>query len=233
MNQTAVVMMAGHVVADPRLGHTSSGQPFAKVRIGVTPRRPDREGEWRDLASSYFTVNCWRRMATNASASLRKGDPVIVWGKLKSRTWIDANGQRHRIIDIEADTICHDTSMGWTHFQRGRTPGPGSDETARRDLAAAEETDALGDGDGGAMDDFAEHGLAGNGDPQGSDPQGSDPQASEPGDSGPFGDGAPLGEGNRFWDGNLGRAGEPGESEVPAATVTDPVAALVTEAAPF
>ena len=69
MNQTAMVMMAGHVVAEPRLGQTRSGQRFARVRIGVTPRRLDRDGEWRDIASSYFTVNCWRRMATNASAS--------------------------------------------------------------------------------------------------------------------------------------------------------------------
>jgi single-strand DNA-binding protein len=257
MNQMAMVMMAGHVVADPRLGHTQSGQPFARLRIGVTPRRPDREGEWRDLASSYFTVNCWRRMATNASASLRKGDPVIVWGKLKSRTWTDTHGQRHRIIDIEADTICHDTSMGWTHFQRGRTPGFGSDETARRDLAAAEEMDALDDGDGDPSEDFAGPGTARDGFAPGSGSGDSHPGSSEPGDAGdaggdaaasaggdPFRDGTPLGgdtafrdgdpfaDGNRFWDGRE-RAGDPGESEVPAATATDPVAALVTEAAPF
>lgn len=221
MNQTALVMMAGHVIADPQLGHTRSGQPFARVRVGVTPRRPDREGEWRDLASSYFTVNCWRRMATNASASLRKGDPVIVWGKLKSRTWTDANGQRHRIIDIEADTICHDTSMGWTHFQRGRTPGPGSDETARRELAAAEEMDALDGGDGGAMNAAAR-----------ADEDPFRDGASLGGDSA-SGDGEPFGEGSRFWDGDPAPAGEPGEREVPAATATDPVAALVAEAAPF
>jgi single-strand DNA-binding protein len=164
MNQTAMVMMAGHVVAEPKLGHTRSGQPFTRVRIGVTPRRPDRvTGVWHDIASSYFTVNCWRRMATNATASLRKGDPVIVWGKLRSRSWVDANGQRHQAIDIEADTICHDASMGWTHFLRGMTPGQGADETARRELAAAEEADDLaGDGvpedpaDDGTPEDFAE-----------------------------------------------------------------------------
>jgi len=231
MNQMAMVMMAGHVVADPRLGHTRSGQPFVRVRIGVTPRRPDGEGEWRDLASSYFTVNCWRRMATNASASLRKGDPVIVWGKLKSRTWIDGNGERHRIIDIEADTICHDTSMGWTHFQRGRTPGLGSDETARRDLAAAEETDARDDGYG----DPADPADAGDADRDAAASAGGDPFRDDapPGDDTAFRDGDRFADGNRFWDGDRASAGEPGESELPAATATDPVAALVTEAAPF
>ena len=164
-------------------------------------------------------------MAMNASASLRKGDPVIVWGKLKSRTWTDTHGQRHRIIDIEADTICHDTSMGWTHFLRGRTPGFESDETARRDLAAAEEMDSLDDDDGGggAADDFAEHGPAGNGFADGGDPGGD----------APFLVGGPFGQGDQFRDGDASRAGEPGESEVPAATATDSVAALLTEAAPF
>ena len=210
MNQTARVMMAGHVVAEPRLGETRSGQPFTKVRIGVTPRRLDREGEWRDIASSYFTVNCWRRMAMNASASLRKGDPVIVWGKLKSRSWTDANGQRHRIIDIEADTICHDASMGWTHFLRGRNPGAGADDAARRDLAAAEEMDAYDEAEDAAGGDFADNG-------------------SQPGD-------AVAGDGDAYAgdrDGDALRTGEPGGSEVPAATVTDPVAALVAEDAPF
>jgi single-strand DNA-binding protein len=192
--------------------------------------RPDREGEWRDLASSYFTVNCWRRMATNASASLRKGDPVIVWGKLRSRTWIDDNGERHRIIDIEADTICHDTSMGWTHFQRGRTPGSGSDETARRDLAAAEEMDARDDGYG----DPADPADAGDAEPDAAASAGGDPLRDDtPPDDTAFRDGGPFADGNRFWDGDRASAGEPGESELPAATATDPVAALVTEAAPF
>ena len=154
MNQTAVVMMAGHVVTDPKLAGTRSGQPFTRVRIGVTTRKQDRlTGEWKDSASSYFTVSCWRRMATNAAASLRKGDPVIVWGKLRSRVWVDGNGEKHRIIDIEADTICHDASMGWTHFMRGRTPGPTADELAQRDLAAKQDQELA---DGGSPDDFAD-----------------------------------------------------------------------------
>jgi single-strand DNA-binding protein len=156
MNQTAVVMMAGHVVSDPKLSDTKSGQPFTKVRIGVTTRKQDRlTGEWKDVASSYFTVSCWRRMATNAAASLRKGDPVIVWGKLKSRVWVDGNGEKHRIIDIEADTICHDASMGWTHFMRGRALGPTADEQAQRDLAARQDLDIA---DVGSPDDFADRG---------------------------------------------------------------------------
>jgi single-strand DNA-binding protein len=254
MNQTAMVMMAGHVVAEPRLGHTKSGEPFARIRVGVTPRRPDRlTGEWHDIASSYFTVNCWRRMATNASASLRKGDPVIVWGKLKSRSWVDSSGQRHQVIDIEADTICHDASMGWTHFLRGRNPGHGADETARRELAAAEEADARGDGS--APGDFAGQGVAGDDFAADGDPEYGDAGYGDAGDidgaGGSAGDGGTVGmdaidldaggmaagpdegsfrDGNPFRD-NAVQAGWPGESEVSAATAADPVAALVTEAA--
>jgi single-strand DNA-binding protein len=216
MNQTAVVMMAGHVVTEPKLAHTKSGQPFARVRIGVTTRRPDRHtGEWQDIASSYFTVNCWRRMAMNASASLRKGDPVIVWGKLRSRTWMDADGQRHRIIDIEADTICHDASMGWTLFNRGATPGAGADEGARRDLAAAEDVDVLGDSV--MPDDLVDHALARDG----LVPDGFTPGIAAPGvDDSHVADGSPLQDGG------------PGGDEVPAAAAGT-VAMLVTEAAPF
>src|SRR5260221_5339167 len=52
------------------------------------------------------------------SASLRKGDPVIVRGRLKTRAWND-NGMTRTAHEIEADAIGHDMAYGWSHFMRG------------------------------------------------------------------------------------------------------------------
>lgn len=123
MSQTATVTVTGYLTADPKLLFTRQTKtPVTHLRLGMTPRRVDRDtGEWRDGASSYFTVNCWRRLALNVTGSLRKGDPVIVRGRLKTRLWQD-DGRPRTEVEIEADAIGHDMSFGWSHYMRGLPP---------------------------------------------------------------------------------------------------------------
>ena len=119
----AAVTLTGFVAMEPRLLFTKQTHtPVVNLRVGTTPRRVDvTTGEWRDLPSSFFTVNCWRRLAYSVSASLHKGDPVIIRGRLKSRTWND-NGTMRSVVDIEADSVGHDMSYGWAHFMKGLHP---------------------------------------------------------------------------------------------------------------
>ena len=59
----------------------------------MDPRRQDRAtGEWVDTNTSYATVVCWRKLATNAAECLRKGDPVMVRGRLSVREYDDKEG---------------------------------------------------------------------------------------------------------------------------------------------
>jgi single-strand DNA-binding protein len=108
---------------EPQLLFTKQNHtPVVNLRVGTTPRRVDvTTGEWRDLPSSFFTVNCWRRLAYSVSASLHKGDPVIIRGRLKSRAWND-NGRVRTAVDIEAESVGHDMTFGWSHYMRGLHP---------------------------------------------------------------------------------------------------------------
>lgn len=147
MSQIGYVTLTGYVASDPRLFFTKDNEvPVVNVRVGSTPRRVDRTtGEWRDGDTSYFTVKCWRKLAMNAKAALHKGDPVIVRGKFRTRTWVEQERSRTE-VEIEADSIGHDLSFGWTHFNRGAYARPGAmDELAQgeaiRQMAASEMTD--------------------------------------------------------------------------------------------
>jgi single-strand DNA-binding protein len=127
MSQIGYVTLTGYVASDPRLHFTKNNEvPVASIRVGSTPRRVDRNtGEWRDGDTSYFTVKCWRKLAMNAKAALHKGDPVIVRGKFHTRTWGDEERPRTE-VEIEADSIGHDLTFGWTHFNRGAHAQPGA-----------------------------------------------------------------------------------------------------------
>jgi len=121
MSQTNYITLTGYVTAEPKLGKTTTtGTPVTRIRVGSTPRRLDRQtGEWRDGETSYYDVVCWRKLAENVAGSLRKGDMILVRGRFHTRTWVD-DQQRTRVqIEVDADSVGHDMSFGWSHFNRG------------------------------------------------------------------------------------------------------------------
>jgi single-strand DNA-binding protein len=129
MSQVGYLTLTGYVTAEPKLWHTARTQtPVASVRVGSTPRRLNRDtGEWQDGETSYYTVKCWRRLAENVHGSLRKGDMIIVRGKISTRTWVDDQQRTRTELQVEADSMGHDLSFGWSRFNRGvHVPPPRS-----------------------------------------------------------------------------------------------------------
>lgn len=100
------VTVCGNVVADPLRKATSAGVSVTGLRIASTPRRFDRaSGEWKDGATLFISVSCWRNLADNVAQSLRKGDPVIVYGRLVFREWTDKESQARHAYEIDA-VVC-------------------------------------------------------------------------------------------------------------------------------
>jgi single-strand DNA-binding protein len=119
----AAVTLTGYVALEPKLWFTKQAHtPVVNLRVGMTPRRMDAStGEWKDGPSSFFTVNCWRKLALNVSASLHKGDPIIIRGQLRMRSWND-NGKMRSTVEIEAESVGHDVAYGFSHFMKGVHP---------------------------------------------------------------------------------------------------------------
>jgi single-strand DNA-binding protein len=128
MSQVGYVTLTGYVTAEPKMWLTARTQtPVASVRVGSTPRRLNRgTGEWQDGETSYYTVKCWRKLAENVHGSLRKGDMIIVRGKISTRTWVDDQQRTRTEMQVEADSMGHDLSFGWSRLNRGVWVPPGS-----------------------------------------------------------------------------------------------------------
>jgi len=147
MNETSVTVI-GNLVDDPRLRTTDTGVDVAGFRVASTARRWDKAtGRWSDAGSLFLSVTCWRTLAGNAVASLRKGDPVVVTGRLSTRTY-EKDGQTRSTCELEAVAIGPDLARGTAVFRRSaRVAGAGPDELAADagagTPAAAESTPAL------------------------------------------------------------------------------------------
>jgi single-strand DNA-binding protein len=127
MIQGGNVTLVGFVATEPKVNYASGGVPVAHMRIGSTPRKLDREtGEWKDGETNFYSVSCWRSLASNSAFCLRKGQPVIVAGKLRVNHWENRNGEQRSEVQVEAETIGFDLNRGVAQFSRlRRSPDDG------------------------------------------------------------------------------------------------------------
>ena len=112
------ITIRGFVATEIKSSTTPGGVATASFRIGSTSRRYDKEsGTWADGHTNWFTVQGYRQLAGSMGCSIRKGQPVIVVGKLKIRTWEKEGRVFHSSI-IDADAVGHDLTWGSANFIR-------------------------------------------------------------------------------------------------------------------
>ena len=114
------VTVVGRLAADVSWSRFGDGTVVANFRVASTERRYDRAtGGWVDGEKLFVDVRCWRRLAENAAASLVKGDPVVVTGKLYSRNY-EHEGQRRTAVTVEAQSVAADLSRCTVVLKRDR-----------------------------------------------------------------------------------------------------------------
>lgn len=122
--QEGIITVVGTAVSDTRHHTTADGHHVARFRIAVQPRRFDRaSGRWVEQQSSFMSVVSWRALADNVGASISKGDPVVVSGRLRVREW-ESNGRQGTDVEIDATAIGHDLTRGVATFERVRRGVP-------------------------------------------------------------------------------------------------------------
>src|SRR5690348_10143657 len=123
MIHEAQVTVAGYVAIDPKFKKVAGDISSAKLRVAYTARRRDKEtGEWSDGPTSFVNIQCWRTLADNVRVSVRKGEPVLVMGRLQIRRFEDHEGAARTAVEIEAMSIGHDLTRGVAQFSRTRWP---------------------------------------------------------------------------------------------------------------
>lgn len=97
----------------------AGGVPVASFRLACTPRKFNRRTEsWSDGETQWYSVSCWRGLAENCASSLRRGDPVVVHGRLELRPYVNGNDVEVISFEIDAVHVGHDLSRGTSVFTR-------------------------------------------------------------------------------------------------------------------
>lgn len=116
----AQVTISGYVGTDVEFRSSNgNGYDRAVFRIGSTSRfRDRRDGVWRDHETVWMTVKAWRALAQNVAASIQRGEPVVVVGRLRAERWTGEDGEERRRDVLEASMVAHDLNRGTTAFRR-------------------------------------------------------------------------------------------------------------------
>ncbi|MFF1251482.1 single-stranded DNA-binding protein [Pseudarthrobacter sp. NPDC058329] len=114
------ITIRGFVATEIKSSTTTGGVATASFRIGSNSRRRDKDGQWVDGHTNWFSVQGYRHLAGSMGCSIRKGQPVIVVGKLKIRSW-EKDGRVYYSHTIDADAVGHDLTWGTANFTRSST----------------------------------------------------------------------------------------------------------------
>ena len=112
------VTAAGIVATTPRHVQTDEGLDITSFRLASNRRRYDDElQQWVDVDTNWYSVVAFRALAANAEKSLRKGDRVVVSGRVRIRDWEHDSGSGTS-VEVEADALGHDLLWGTTTYTR-------------------------------------------------------------------------------------------------------------------
>ncbi|WP_162287325.1 single-stranded DNA-binding protein [Corynebacterium urinipleomorphum] len=113
------ITLSGNLTDDPVCKTFDTGSTLTRMRVATSRRvRTDSEDEngnaqWADTDLLYIDVECWGQLAVNTRASLAKGMPVVVVGRLVSDKWTDGEGNTRYKHIIKANQI----ALELTRFQ--------------------------------------------------------------------------------------------------------------------
>lgn len=93
----------GRLTRDPELRYTTQGTAVCHFRIAVSRSYKDRNSnDWKEEVA-FVPCSTWRETAERCGQRLKKGSPVFVEGRLRSKEWQTKEGQKRS--DLELDVL--------------------------------------------------------------------------------------------------------------------------------
>ena len=93
------VLLTGRLTRDPELRTTAGGKAVVQFAIATHEFAAGKE------RSEFHSIVAWGRLAETCGRYLGKGQQVAIEGRLQTRTWDDAKGDRHWKTEIIASHV--------------------------------------------------------------------------------------------------------------------------------
>ena len=113
-------ILMGRLGRDPELKRTQAGGAVVSVSLATNER--EKQGDaWVDVTEWHYIV-AFGRTAELMAERCRKGDPVLVDGRMKTRKWQGQDGTERQRTEVVASDVRFLAKMP---SERGEMPGGG------------------------------------------------------------------------------------------------------------
>ena len=118
------VILVGNVGKDPETRYLDESTAITKFPLATSETYKNRNGE-RVSNTEWHNVVLWRGLAQVAEKYVKKGTQIYIEGRIKTRSYEDAEGNRKYITEIVGDQM----------QLLGRRPDDGSEAGVQGDAA--------------------------------------------------------------------------------------------------
>ncbi len=126
------VILVGNLGRDPEVRYMPDGNALCNLNLATTYSWKDKASGDKKEETEWHRVTLRNRLAEVAGEYLKKGSPVYIEGRLRTRKWTDKENIERYTTEIVADSM---QLLG----SRGGAGAPGGDRMGGGD--------AMGDGD--------------------------------------------------------------------------------------
>lgn len=97
------ITLLGNCTRDPEMRFSTGGLAICSLGLAVNTMSGSSENRKQDTC--FIDLTCFGRTAEIAGEYLKKGDPVLVTGKLRYETWEGQDGQKRSKHSVVVDSL--------------------------------------------------------------------------------------------------------------------------------
>lgn len=98
------VILVGNVGKDPTVRYFDKGVAKATFPLATSESYTNQQGE-TITTTEWHNIVLWRAMAEVVEKTVKKGSQLYIVGKIKTRSYVDKEGNNKYITEILADTF--------------------------------------------------------------------------------------------------------------------------------
>jgi single-strand DNA-binding protein len=120
------ITIDGRLVTDPELRFTQGGKAVCSMRVAASDSKKDDAGNWETTEQIFIGVSLWENEAEAAAEALRKGDQVLVSGRIYQREYEASNGEKRTSLEVKFPTVAKKVSA--PRVQRASAPAAAAND---------------------------------------------------------------------------------------------------------
>lgn len=116
------IVLDGRLVADPELRFTGAGKAVCSFRVAASDSKKDANDQWQTTEQIFIGVSLWEAEGEAAAETLRKGDQVLVSGRIYEREYDKSDGGKGRSLEVKFPTVAKKVSAPRGERSSASTP---------------------------------------------------------------------------------------------------------------